>query len=204
MNALISRTIHEKQIIAWKKAHCCYNPDSPLVGHKWFRNFCKRNPELWLQKMRKYARNREDHCNFVTFSKMYNQCEEGLVASGNSMRYEHPVHYNQVGTIVDNETLANMSVQRMYFFLTRPAITRNRDGQRKVVPKEEIPKEIVGVRDSHFTITPITDATGKLCLVVVISATKEVSPEWSLGIDIFSKWDSEDELNLGPGNVIPV
>lgn len=62
----------------------------------------------------------------------------------------------------------------------------------------------MGVRDSHFTITPITDATGKLCLVVVISATKEVSPEWSLGIDIFSKWDSEDELNLGPGNVIPV
>ena len=35
--------IHEKHIIAWKKAHCCYNPDSPLAGHKWFRNFCKRS-----------------------------------------------------------------------------------------------------------------------------------------------------------------
>ena len=63
MNALISGTSHEKQIIAWKKAHCCYNPDSPLVGHKWFWNFCKRNPELWSQKARKYTRNREDHCN---------------------------------------------------------------------------------------------------------------------------------------------
>jgi hypothetical protein len=34
---------------------------------------------------------------------------------------------------------------------------------------------------------------------MVIFAAEEVSPEWSLGIDIFAQWDSEDELNLGPG-----
>ncbi len=175
MNALISGRVHEKQIITWKKAHCCYNPDSPLVGHKWFRNFCKRNPELWLQKARKYAQNREDHCNFVTFSKMYNQCEEGLVASVNIVQYDCPVHYNQVGTIVDDETLAfGHPVTIKYirpenvFFLdetgdnTHGKDDGNRGGQRKVEPKGEILKEIVGVRESHFTITPITDATGKL------------------------------------------
>ena len=74
----------------------------------------------------------------------------------------------------------------------------NQGGQRKVVPKGEIPKEIVGIKDSHFTITPITDATGKLQFVVVIFAAKEVLPEWSLGIDIFAEWDTEDELNIGP------
>ena len=37
---------------------------------------------------------------------MYNQCEEGLVVSGNVVRYDCPVHYNQVATIVDDETLA--------------------------------------------------------------------------------------------------
>jgi hypothetical protein len=34
--------------------------------------------------------------------------------------------------------------------------------QMKVVPWGEIPKEYVGVKDSHFTMTPIMDATGKL------------------------------------------
>ncbi len=57
----------------------------------------------------------------------------------------------------------------------------------------------MGVKDSHFTITPNTDATGKLQFVVVIFAAKEVLLEWSLGIDIFAEWDTEEELNIGPG-----
>ncbi len=36
MNAMISGTVYEKRVIAWKKTHCCYNADSPLVSHKWF------------------------------------------------------------------------------------------------------------------------------------------------------------------------
>jgi hypothetical protein len=55
MNALISGTVHEKRVIAWKRTHCCYNADSPLVSHKWFWNFCNRNPNLWSQKAHKYA-----------------------------------------------------------------------------------------------------------------------------------------------------
>jgi hypothetical protein len=55
MNALISGMVHEKRVIAWKKTHCCYSADSPLVSHKWFRNFCNRNPNLWSQKAQKYA-----------------------------------------------------------------------------------------------------------------------------------------------------
>ena len=216
MNALISGTVHKKRVIAWKRTHCSYNEDSPLVGYKWFQNFRKRNPELWSQKARKYARNREDHCNFVAFSKMYDQCEEGLVASGNVVRYDRPVHYNQVGKIVNDETLAfGHPVTIKYlrpenvFFLdetgdnTHGKDDGNRGGQRKVVPKGEIPKEIVGIKDSHFTITPITDATGKLRFVVVIFAAKEVLPEWSLGIDVFAEWDTEDELNIGPGMCHP-
>ncbi len=58
----------------------------------------------------------------------------------------------------------------------------NQGGQRKVVPRGKIPIELVGVKDSHYTITPITDATGILRFLTVIFAAKEVSPEWSLGI----------------------
>ena len=106
---------------------------------------------------------------------MYDQCEEGLVASGNVVRYDRPVHYNQVGKIVNNETLAfGHPVTIKYlrpenvFFLDKTGNNThgkddgNRGGQRKVVPKGEIPNKIVGVKDSHFTITPITNATGKL------------------------------------------
>ena len=79
----------------------------------------------------------------------------------------------------------------------------NQGGQRKVVPKGEIPKELVGVKDSHFTVTPITDATGTLRFVTVIFAAKDVSPEWSLGIDIFAELDPEDDINIGPGKRHP-
>ena len=79
----------------------------------------------------------------------------------------------------------------------------NQGGQRKVVSKGEIPKELVGVKDSHFTVTPITGATGTLQFVTVIFAAKEVSPEWSLGIDIFAKWDPEDDINIGHGKRHP-
>ena len=37
---------------------------------------------------------------------MYAQCEDGLVASGNAVRYEHPVHKDTNGEIVDDVSLA--------------------------------------------------------------------------------------------------
>ncbi len=106
MNALISGTSHEIQLIAWKKTHSCYNIDFPPVGHKWFWNFCNRNPELWTKTGHKYAQNRENHCSYAAFNKMYDQCEDGLVASGNAVRYKHSVHKDANGKIVDDGSLA--------------------------------------------------------------------------------------------------
>ena len=72
MNALISGTVHEKRLIQWKKTHCSFDADAPLVGRKWFRNFCRRNLEVWSQKAQNYTQNREDHCKYAAFSKMSN------------------------------------------------------------------------------------------------------------------------------------
>ncbi len=134
---------------------------------------------------------------------------QGLVASGNVVRYDRPVHYNQVGKIVDDETLDcshPVTIKYLHpenvFFLDETGNNMHgkddgsQGGQRKVVPMGEITRKIVGVKDSHFTITPITDATGKLRFVVVIFAAKEVLPEWSLGINVFAEWDTEDELQI--------
>jgi hypothetical protein len=147
---------------------------------------------------------------------MYAQCEDGLVASGNAVRYEHPVHKDTNGKIVDDVSLAfghpvtiNYVRPENVFFLDETGDNAhgkddgNRGGQRKVVPRGEIPKELVGVKDSHYTITPITNATGTLRFVTVIFVAKEVSPVWSLGVDIFAEWDPEDEFNMGPGKRHP-
>ncbi len=48
----------------------------------------------------------------------------------------------------------------------------------------------------HSTITPITDITGALRFVTVIFAAKEDSPEWSLGIVVFAKWDPDDDFDI--------
>jgi hypothetical protein len=42
------------------------------------------------------------------------------------------------------------------------------------------------------------DATGALHFVMVIFAAKELSPKFTLGIDIFVKWDNNDEFNVSP------
>jgi hypothetical protein len=36
----------------------------------------------------------------------------------------------------------------------------NQGSQRKAIPRGKIQKELVGVKDSHYTNPPITDATG--------------------------------------------
>jgi hypothetical protein len=62
---------------------------------------------------------------------MYDQCEDGLVASGNTVRYKHFVHKDANGRIVDNESLAFGHPVTIYyvhpdifFFLMKPEIIR--------------------------------------------------------------------------------
>ncbi len=105
---------------------------------------------------------------------MYDQWEAGLVASGNAARYKHPVHMNANGKIVRRITCLwspsdhQLSASRECIFLdetgdnTHGKDDENRGEQRKVIPKGEIPKELVRVKDSHYTVTPITNATGTL------------------------------------------
>ena len=46
-------------------------------------------------------------------------------------------------------------------------------GERKVVPRGEVPREEVGVNNAHYTVAPFNDATGQLrCVVVIFSVEK--------------------------------
>ena len=54
--------------------------------------FGRRNPEIQTKAGRKWPRNRADQMHDVPFRKMYNQMENGLVASGCFVLLEEPVH----------------------------------------------------------------------------------------------------------------
>ena len=48
----------------------------------WWEGFKRRNPELETKAVRKWLRNKADHINIVTFVKMYNKAQSGLIKSG--------------------------------------------------------------------------------------------------------------------------
>ena len=58
-------------------------------------------------------------------------------------------------------------------------------GEKKVVGAGTRPREIVGTKDSHFTIVPITNATGELVMVVIIFASKNLNSTWCTGEDVY-------------------
>ena len=96
-----------------------------------------------------------------------------------------------------------MCVLIIFSFLTKQE-TIHTAKMMGVVLRGNIPKELVGVKDSHYTIMPVTDAMGTLRFVMVILfAAKEISPGWSLSVDIFAEWDPDDEFNMGPGKCCP-
>ena len=62
-----------------------------------------------------------------------------------------------------------------------------RGGEQMVVPCGEIPKEEVGVNNSHYTLAPFTDLNGDLRFLVVIFAAAKVRPCWAMGVDVFAE-----------------
>ncbi len=62
------------------------------------------------------------------------------------------------------------------------------------------------VKDSHYTITPITDATGILRFIMVIFAAKEVSPFHKTDLSALTFLQNETHTMNSiwvPANVIP-
>jgi hypothetical protein len=108
MNNLVEGTEHEAKLIKWKKDRGLLDsdPSAPLLGDGWLRGFQRRNPTLKAKYGRRYPRNRQEHCNDTTFTKMYDQTEVLITKSGNARPFETPVHMDIEGNVVENESLA--------------------------------------------------------------------------------------------------
>ena len=219
MCSLIEGSDEEEEWIEYKLKKNIYNddPDAPHVGPKWWALFLRRNFDIASMAEQRFQRNRAGHCNHDTFTKMYDNFERGLVDSGNAERYEKPVHMNMEGNIVEDETLA--FGRPVTIRITRPenAIVANetgcnthgsedakKGGQKRVVPRGETPRRIVGIKNAHFTVTPFNDLTGRLVCLVIIFKGDKLNPLWAIGLDVFKDWvDGKFENNFGPGKRHP-
>jgi hypothetical protein len=162
------------KLIAWKKKHCVYDKDSPLLGRKWWEGFKKRNSELIDSKVgRKFAKNRADHANYTNHYKMYSQCYQGIVDSGNAVWLHEPVHFDKEGNQVSDEikafghpTKAKIIRGKNIFVLDETGSnTHGKDdgangGEKKVTGKGQVASQEVGVNDDHHTVLPIHNLLG--------------------------------------------
>ena len=156
---------------------------------------------------------------------MFNQIQNGALKSGNAVKLDEPVHMDKSGNAVaDEKDGLGLPVS---IKITRPencfvldetgSNTHGKDdarkgGEKKVVPKGEVPRELVGVHDSHFSVLPITNYLGELVFVTVIFAAEKLNNAWTFGVDVFAELEgNEDDFdstgdaccNFGTGKRFP-
>jgi len=190
MDSLIAGTEYEERVIKWKMDRGMYDE--------------------------------EDTERESTFTKMYNQVEAGALKSGNAIKYEQPVHMDKDGNIVLEAkdafglpvTIKITRPENCFCFDETGDNTHGKDdghkgGQKMVATKGEIPRELVGIKNSHFTVLPISDFTGKLQFVTLIFAAEKLKAAWAISINVFSELveehlDFEDSTrSFGPGKRYP-
>ena len=217
VNKLLEGTNLETELRNWKQKHSYYDPAAPLLGRKWFANFMQRNPDLESKYGAKFARNRDGHTHDAAFSKMGDQIEDVLLDSGNAVKFDTPVHMDKEGRIVEDESkgfgrpvTTNIVDPSNVFVMDETGDNTcgkndgNNAGEKKVVPKGQVPKERVGIKDAHYTVVPINDLTGRLRCVAVIFKGEKVVPSMAVGCDPFADFDDDDYAsNFGPGKRFP-
>ena len=143
---------------------------------------------------------------------MYDQCEDGLVAPGNTARYKHPVRKDANGKIIDNESIAfgcPVTIDYVHvgnvFFLnetrdnTHGKEDGNQGGQRKAVPRGEIPKELFGVKTHIILSHPSLMLWAPSDSSWSYLHQKSFLKSGLLALPFFVEWDPDNEFNMGPG-----
>ena len=103
---------------------------------------------------------------------MYNATENCLVASGNILRLEEPLHMDIHGNIVDDPakacgcpvTLKYNHPKNCFLMDKTGSNTHGKDdsrngGEKSVVPRVKVPKEEVGITNSRCTFAPLRPST---------------------------------------------
>ena len=200
---------------------CPWLEENNILGEGWWRGFSNQNASLVASKIgKKQARNRKEHCNYSSFLKMSLQFDNNAVASGNARRLESPVHVNYEGEVVANVKdgyghpvcvqYTKRGAGNSFYGDETGSNTNGKDdknncGERFMGAVGTECQLTVGIKDCHFTVTPITDANARLRAVQIIFKGKKIEPLWVTGFDVLvDEYDGHSMLNnFGEGKRYP-
>jgi len=141
---------------------------------------------------------------------MYDNIELALIESGNAVPYSSPVHMDLHGNIIDDESLAfgdpvtlNILRRDNVFCMDETGDNTNgkkdgkKGGEKMVCATSQTPRDLVGTKDAHYTIVPITNLNGVPVMIVVIFPGKTENPNWICGVDVFVPYDQANPHRSG-------
>lgn len=218
MNHMIEGTTVGDAVVEFKKKHSYHEEGQEVCGKGWYRGFFARNRMIIeANRARKYANNRAKSAIYSNLEKMYTDRYQDIVDSGNAVLLDEPVLMDLDGNTVTDETLAyglpttiKYTHPENVFFLDETGENTcetgdgAKGGQLFVVPAGEVPKQVASTKDCHFTVTPVTNALGELCLICIIFKGEKLRASDAMGIDVFADAVEGGVLeNSGPGKRHP-
>jgi hypothetical protein len=69
-------------------------------------------------------------------------------------------------------------------------------GENFFFGNDQIPRDVVGINDSHFIVIHILDMNGHMVMLIAIFKAKKLPHSWCLGIDVFSENDESNFKNI--------
>lgn len=233
INSLIQDTVHQQNLIQFKKHHfseeyLCNKTDSELgkVGRNYWSGFYKRNRDkLSATTEKKFELNRSNWTKYRFFSQMYTDIFRVMVEAGVARKLLNPVWMNKEGvTVLDEADSFGMKVCE-HLEYPKAVLVLDEAGADSAMMSDGsyAGRKVVGERGTtsrrrstkkskRYTIIPLVSLSGQAVMCVLIIDGVERNSFVESGVDIFQVDESilQDDIstdefvaNYGKGKAFP-
>ena len=193
-----------------------------LLGPGYWRGFRARYyHQLIPKKGLQFGHNRNEWCKNKNFVKMYDLVYEAMEIAKVAKKLPEPEWQNEKGEKVSNREEA--VGEKVEYELTHPdyilyvdEVGNNtcqkedgsKGGQKMLVERGSEARTACSTSDAHWTTLGFTAVNGEPVLCVIIFASKTLSVEERLGVDIHAPSPQDDDAmfsrdHYGPGKYFP-
>jgi len=105
INSMIQSNNLQDEVAAWKKKHNISgeNDNSQQLGQKYWQNFKKQHPEIYIKKAIQFDSKGDDWCIYENFQKMYDGVYSEMVRSRVAIQVPNKVFVMLDGRITENK-----------------------------------------------------------------------------------------------------
>jgi len=105
INSMIQSNNLQDEVAAWKKKHNISgeNDNSQQLGQKYWQNFKKHHPEIYIKKAIQFDSKGDDWCIYENFQKMYDGVYSEMVRSRVAIQVPNKVFVMLDGRITENK-----------------------------------------------------------------------------------------------------